>query len=217
MSPPEKYLDEIDSARLFRVRELSEVKRIFSEERADSFGVQSKAAVVLCYAAWEGFYNECVDAYCRFLKDNNIKIVDAGWRHLIGALEADFNSLRDKNFSDKAKKEFVDKLKDRVDGNFKQFDTKCVSARSNLDFSKIRNNYEILGFSAQILEKHRIRMDQELVGWRHGVAHGNAPSLDTLDLADHVDFATNLLNEVSDKFQAAIFNLSHFDNNLQSS
>ena len=208
MYPPEKYLDEIDSARVFRVRELSEVKRIFSQDRSDSFGVQSKAAVVLCYAAWEGFYNECIDTYCRFLKEYQFKLVDAGWRHLIGALEADFNSLRDKNYSDKAKREFVDKLQARVDATFEEFDVKCVSARSNLDFSKIRNNYYILGFDVEGIERHRIRIDQELVGWRHGVAHGNSPALDDLDLADHVEFVAQLLDYLSEKFQNAIMNLS---------
>lgn len=47
-------------------------------------------------------------------------------------------------------------------------------------------------------------MDKELVGWRHGVAHGNAPELTELDVDSHADFAADLLLLVSDTFQEAI-------------
>ena len=90
------YFDEIDAARSLRVRELSELKRMFGSagQSEDPLGVRSKALVVLSYAAWEGFYNECVDAYCDFLATRGIKVADAGWNLLVGVLEVQFESLR---------------------------------------------------------------------------------------------------------------------------
>jgi hypothetical protein len=70
----DRYFDEIDTARIRRARELSEIKRKFSTDRVpDPAGVNSKATVVLAYANWEGFYNECVGAYIRFLRDRGGK------------------------------------------------------------------------------------------------------------------------------------------------
>ena len=58
------FFDEIDSARVRRAKELSEIKRSFGQLAVnDVYGVASKAVVVLTYANWEGFYNECVRAY----------------------------------------------------------------------------------------------------------------------------------------------------------
>jgi hypothetical protein len=62
------FFDEIDSARVRRAKELSEIKRSFDQLAPDDvYGVASKAVVVLAYANWEGFYNECVRAYLEIL------------------------------------------------------------------------------------------------------------------------------------------------------
>jgi len=64
----DKYFDAIDAARVQRVKELSEIKYKFSANSGpDPENIKSKAVVVLAYANWEGFYNECVHAYARFL------------------------------------------------------------------------------------------------------------------------------------------------------
>ncbi len=47
-------------------------------------------------------------------------------------------------------------------------------------------------------------LDKEVVGWRHGVAHGDAPNLGTLDAADHISFVAQVMVLVSDSFQSAM-------------
>ena len=205
MSKLEAYLDEIDLARIRRVKELSEVKRVFvTSSDSDPLGVQSKAVVVLSYASWEGFYNECIYTYRQFLTDQGTKVIDAGWLMLVGALSSDFESLRARNHSGEAKRAFVEKLRDRLECGFQQFDIATVQARSNLDFNKLSSNYALLGFDLRHLQRHRVRLDKEVVGWRHGVAHGNAPNLDKLDVANHVGFVAELLALVADRFQEAM-------------
>lgn len=61
MPVPDDFFDAIDIARVQRAKELSEIKRTFlSMAHADPLAIGSKSVVVLSYAVWEGFYNECV-------------------------------------------------------------------------------------------------------------------------------------------------------------
>jgi hypothetical protein len=58
-------------------------QRTSTDRAADLAGVNSKARVVLTYANWEGFYNDCVRAYVRFLRDRLGKIRDTDRMSLI--------------------------------------------------------------------------------------------------------------------------------------
>ena len=201
----EYYFNEIDSSRARRIRELSEIKRIFRGSVVDDpFDVRSKALVVLSYAVWEGFYNECVDIYCRFLENDGKIIADVSWNMLVGALTAELNSLRDRHHSMAARLEFVDKLKTRVVSGFDAFDESVVMARSNLDFKKLQYNFRILNFEIKSIEMYRNQIDKELVGWRHGVAHGDSPQLPTVEAAQHIALVGNVMALVADAFQEAM-------------
>jgi hypothetical protein len=54
------------------------------------------------------------------------------------------------------------------------------------------------------MQRFRIRLDKEVVGWRHSVAHGDPPDLSALAIADHVEFTANLLIILADRFQYAM-------------
>ncbi len=121
-------------------------------------GVQSKALVVLSYAAWEGFYNECVDAYCDFFQIQGKRVADAGWKMLVGALVREFESLRSRNHSEVAKLDFVDRLRGRLASDFASFDRTAVRARSNLDWAKLAQNFQLLDFDLGPFQPHRNRL-----------------------------------------------------------
>lgn len=199
------YFDEIDAARIRRVKELSEVKRSFERiSEDDAFGVASKAIVVLAYANWEGFYNECVRAYLSFLVERGGKVKDRDWMLLVSAFHADFESMRDRNHSPDARFLFVQNLRSKIDCGFEAINPKTVEARSNLDFSRLSENYGLLNFDLSQMQRMRNRLDKELVGWRHAVAHGDSPDLTELDMQDHVDFTASLLLLIADQFQFAM-------------
>ena len=203
----DRYFDAIDAARVRRVRELSDIKRQFGADRGgDSNSVNSKAAVVLTYANWEGFYNDCVDTYVGFLTERGGKVRETDWMLLVGAFNADFESLRAKNHSVDARHEFVANLKTRMECGFDVFDRATIQARSNLNYERVAQNYFVLNFALSPLQRYRLRLDKELVGWRHSVAHGDLPDLSALDIAAHVDFTAQLLGEIADCFQYAILN-----------
>lgn len=205
MPAPDDFFDAIDSARVRRAKELSEIKRQFvTMASADPLAVGSKSVVVLCYAAWEGFYNDCVRTYLDFLQHSGMKVADASWLLLTGTFSADFQSLRDRHHSHTAKREFVAQLKDRLDGGFEDFDRSVVMARSNLDFGTLSSNFILLALEITPFQVSRLRIDKELVGWRNGVAHGDPPDLREVDVTSHVNFASELLLTVAGSFQQAI-------------
>ncbi len=199
------FFDEIDLARTRRVKELSEIKRTYSQSSfGDVYGIASKSVVILTYANWEGFYNECVRAYLRFLSEKGGKVRDTDWPLLVGAFHSDFESMRGRNHSFESRQNFVERLKSKMDCSFDAVDTTVVEARSNLNFSRLSQNYELLSFDVSAMQSVRIRLDKELVGWRHAVAHGDSPDLNSMDVEDHIDFASLLMTMVADNFQYAM-------------
>ncbi len=201
----DKFFDDIDVARLRRARELSEIKRSFAElTRTDLSDIASKAVVMLTYANWEGFYNECVETYFEFLRQKGGQVRDSDWMLLLSALNTDFESMRDRNHSFESRLKFVSNLNSKIDCGFDLVDAKIVKAQSNLDFSRLTQNYQLLSFDLTVWQRWRNRLDKELVGWRHSVAHGESPNLSSLDVNDHIDFTSNMLILISDQFQYAM-------------
>ncbi|MCR8898272.1 MAE_28990/MAE_18760 family HEPN-like nuclease [Gordonia sp. GONU] len=200
------YFGAIDASRSRRVRELSDTKLLLGTWSgvADPFGVRSKAIVVLCYSHWEGFYNECVDNYCDFLRASDKTVTDVAWEMMVGSLDRHFEVLRSRNHSRAARREFVTSLRTTLTAKFDAFDRKSVKSRSNLDWDKLTENFLILGFDTSSLLRHRNRIQHELVGWRHAVAHGNSPNLEALDVESHIELTGNVMTIVADTFQAAM-------------
>ncbi len=201
----DEYFDEIDASRIRRLKELSALKQAFSVNAGTEHLVpHSRAAVVLAYASWEGFYNDCVQAYVEFLKENGRKIRETEWMLLVGAFSPAFESLRARNHSANARSQFIKEMKTFLECKFDQFDRSTIEARSNLDYEQLAQNFAILNFDLSVVQQFRNRLDKEVVGWRHLVAHGDAPDLTSLDIADHVKFTTNLMIEIADCFQYAM-------------
>lgn len=201
----DSFFDEIDLARVRRAKELSEVKRSFGRMSGnDVYGVASKAVVVLAYASWEGFYNECVRTYMRFLIEKGGKVRDSDWLLLVSALHSDFESVRDRNHSLESRQKFVENLKTKIDCGFDSIDVTIVEARSNLNFDRLSQNYTLLSLDLSTMQRFRNRLDKELVGWRHAVAHGDSPDLTSMDVEAHIDFTSSLLTVIADRFQYAM-------------
>ncbi|ABI57140.1 MAE_28990/MAE_18760 family HEPN-like nuclease [Alkalilimnicola ehrlichii MLHE-1] len=207
MSDVFQFLSDLDSIRLRRAKELSEIKVRMNELGSIAqFGVQSKAVIVLSYSHWEGFYNDCVSLYIDFLREARKKVSDVSWPMLIGLLQSDFQRLRDRNHSQLAAVEFILRFQEVTRGDFLNFDKEVVSSRSNLDFRKLKDNFEVMGFDCSPFLRWRLKIDNELVRWRHSIAHGDDPDLSTIDIREHVTFTQRMLLVLSDCFQNNIMN-----------
>lgn len=200
MADIDRFFDEIDINRSRRVRELAEIKRQFSLMN-DKMGIASKSVVVLSYAHWEGFYNDCVRVYAHFLRERGGRVRDADWMMLTGVMGPELQTLMDRRHSHEARRSFVSSLRGIIDCEYRMFKEDVVLSRSNLNFQTISGNYQILSFDLGDLQPHRLRLDRELVSWRHQVAHGDQPDLSKMDIAQHVELAATLLLLVADHFQ----------------
>ena len=206
------FLAEIDRNRLRRAKELSELKvRIATGAGISRYGVNSKAVIVLSYAHWEGFYNECVNIYINSFKGSSKKVKEVSWSLFIGLLKPELQRLRDRNNSREAESDFTDRLEGLLENGFDAFDANVVSSKSNLDFSKLRHNFRVLGFDPTPFQRWRLQIDKELVGWRHSIAHGYDPDLSSVDLSRHITFTQQMLLLLADIFQHELtsqFNLN---------
>lgn len=199
------FLSEFDSIRLRRAKELSEIKvRMNQIGYVAQFGIQSKAVIVLSYAQWEGFYNDCISIFIDFLKEKGKAVSDVSWSMLIGLLQPELRRLRDRNHSQPAAVEFILRFQQSMMGDFSSFDKEVVASRSNLDFRKLKENFEIMGLDYSPFLRWRLKIDNELVRWRHSIAHGQDPDLSTVDIQEHVAFTQNMLMVLSDCFQLEV-------------
>ncbi|MEW6016985.1 MAG: MAE_28990/MAE_18760 family HEPN-like nuclease [Pseudomonadota bacterium] len=204
MSELSAFFDTIDRSRLQRTLELADLKfRSTTDPRPDRFSIQSKAVVVLSYAHWEGFYNECVDSYVQYLSMRSEKVASVSWNLLVGALSGNFVRLRDRNHTMEARSEFVAALREKLECKFDQFDLNIIKSRSNLNFERLSSNFRTLEFDISPFAPSRLRIDKELVGWRHAVAHGSPPDLSSVDIGNHVEFTLNLMEMIATAFQEA--------------
>jgi hypothetical protein len=127
----ERYFDEIDLARIRRVKELSDIKvRFTTYAGPDPSNISSRAAIVLTYASWEGFYNECAFVYVRFLKELGKRVRETDWMLLLGTFKSEFDALRDKYHSDAARIQFVGNLQLLIECNFEDFDSGVIAANT---------------------------------------------------------------------------------------
>lgn len=204
MASLDAFFEQLDSARLRRLKELSDMKHIFltaQDER--QIHIASKFIVVMSYANWEGFYNECVDHYVSYLSTVGGRVRDFGWMLLVSAFQREFDTLRDRNHNFDARKSFVRNLQDCIDCNVEQIDKSIIMSRSNLNFKRLQENFEILNFCIDSFQAKRNKIDKELVGWRHSVAHGDDPDLSELDVDAHINLTSELILTISDCFQLA--------------
>ena len=198
----DSFFNDIDRKRFERVRELAEMNHRFtSSDMNFSYDINAKAIIVLAYAHWEGFYNECIQTYISLLQEKGCKVKDISWNLLYGLLSNKLTRLKDKNHSPKATCDFISELYHLIDMDFENFDINVISSRSNLKFDVLRQNYQILGFDIDRFQDKRIRIDTELVKWRNSIAHGDFPDLSSAILSDHIHFTQNLLLTLSDQFQ----------------
>lgn len=205
MRPIDSFLDDIDSCRARRARELSDIKLRFGREGDPLFRIiESKALIVLSYSHWEGFFNECVCVYYNYLSSTGQRVRDIAWTLLGGLLISDLQRLRDRNHSHESVLDFVEGLQSRLDEGFSRFDVKYISSRSNLNHARLCAIFRSLSFDVRPYDRYRIRLDKELVGWRHSIAHGNPLALDSVDANSHIELTHGLMSITADLFQCTM-------------
>lgn len=208
MATIDHFFDAVDSDRQRRAKELNGLLALYAAVPAGSLQVSAaRATVVLCYANWEGFFNECVEHFFEFCALKGILASQVSWNLLLGVFAPDFEMVFNRNNSRESQLKFLASMQGRLGSLTTDVNQNIVQARSNLDFAKVVENWSCLGIQPAVLNKHRNRIDKELVGWRHSVAHGDSPDLSKMDASKHVQFTSEVMLIVSDCFQERMLTL----------
>lgn len=197
----DEFVAEIDAGRIWRVKELSNFRALAMLHSGGTYEESiARAAVVIAYSHWEGFWSDCIDAYMRFHTKLGRRPVLVNRNFLIGMLGSGFRSLKDRNFSDEAKREFVSEIFTGLKADFTAVGTEEIRPRSNFDFKRLTYCANYLNLSIDALQKYRNKIDAEVVGWRHSIAHGEAPDIDRTAVREHLQLVETLTGLVQDAF-----------------
>ena len=203
-----QFFDEIDLHRARRIREISTLKVLCSYHSPTVLSnVLKKSFIVGCYGHWEGFYNECVDAFVSAAIKQNLEVKDVSWSLMVGVFESDLRSVKDRNHSRESHVELIESLRTKSGSKFDRFDRTCIKSRSNLNFETIRKNFNLLDVDCSGFERFRLKIDRELVGWRHSIAHGDEIDMSLVDIKTHADLTSELLILVSNLTQQKMLSI----------
>lgn len=191
----------LDAARIWRVRELSDFRALTAMHGASSYNSAiARAAVVIAYSHWEGYWSDCIEAYLAFriLEGRRPFLVNKDL--MLGVLDAEFSSLRDRNFSDVSKRQFLRSVFAAMKADFTAVRPSAFKPRSNMNFERLLYCAETLRLDPAPFQRHRNQIDKEIVGWRHSIAHGDNPSIDMTAVAQHLSLVESLTALTKDAF-----------------
>ena len=168
------------------------------------FELFCRGALVLCYAHWEGAFNECLKEVVGTLKTRDIDLNRA--HPGISALffSRDIDSFLNRRVEEDSIVEhligFHFLSQKRVKGDIAN--ARAASTRSNLNWHRIEIVFSIFGFCWPKLHLKKTFIEHKLSRLRHAIAHGEAPRL-TRDIAlQQLNETSLLLDEISEYFHA---------------
>ncbi|GLS20792.1 hypothetical protein GCM10007874_38090 [Labrys miyagiensis] len=199
------YLKRLDSDRIWRVRELSDLRLQFENSVGErERNVTSRSIVVMCYAHWEGYFANCVHIFLDYLEALNLTYGALPMDFFLGACSPAFNQYRDKVDNSKSRLALIHAINAVNKTPFKGFDRKVLLPRSNLNFERLEFIFSMVGLSLAPFQPYRIKLDKELVAWRHQVAHGQMFTLDIARVISHTKFSEELMFSVREAFEDAL-------------
>jgi hypothetical protein len=200
----EKFSGEIDSDRIWRIKEISDLKTIAHRSKDSSGTSISRATVVICYAHWEGHVKFSALKFFDFVAQRRLTLKNLS-KHFtkiyfmpkIGAKTAN-------NMSVKEKLKFIEEILDPSDIKFSKYDKSIVNTRSNLDFSTFSDICLICDVNAEKFESNRLFIDNILLGRRNKIAHGENIPISPGDIDSLAEMTIGLMREFGNSLQNVI-------------
>lgn len=205
----EEFLKRLSEDRLWRARELSDLRTL--HEHAGCMREQkltSRCVVLLSYAHWEGYCADCVNTFVDYSEAMGFTYDQLPKDLVIGAVSSALDSYRDRADNVRTRLELLNALEGVAASPFSGFDRTVILPRSNLNFERLKFIFSTMDADINPFQKHRIRIDRELVGWRHPVAHGEMFILDHSKVTSHTQFCDELMFLMKDTFESALYVLS---------
>lgn len=202
---------KLNEAIEWRLKEIAQLKSLLPNEADPQFETLCRAAMVLSYAHWEGFFNECVEVVLDAIKEDELDVSQAAPGVVALFLSSEFDSLANKKINDDNLIAFLNAQQLKSDTFVSGADAcaRAASSRSNLDWKRLSAVFGLFGYSWLALNDERIFIQHKLAKLRHEIAHGSAPRLRRLNALEHLDKTEDLLNEVSEYFVSIFEGVLH--------
>ena len=187
-----KFLEQLSTDRLWRARELSDLRVMHRKaESTREKAATSRAIIVLSYAHWEGYCHKSANILVDYLEAKKSLYSALPNDMILGAMSRALDSYRDSADNLDSRRKLVNSFHTVLVSHFEKFDRRVILPRSNLNFQRLRFILEVIGADVQPFQEHRLKIDRELVAWRHLVAHGDMFTLGNTDAALIPNFVKN--------------------------
>jgi hypothetical protein len=177
----------------WRVREISDLKQVIRLSGASYGSVARKAALALVYAHWEGHVLFVASAYLSYIAMRKLK-----FSTLIPSLQA----VRLTGHIDQWQKQrdtiglrlnIIETIKAMERDQFKKVPADAVSTGGNLNFDRFSDICKVMMIDATKIVLDREFLDNEIVGARNRIAHGDYIVVTDERLLKASDFVLNLM------------------------
>lgn len=200
------FLKQLSDDRLWRARELSDLRLMHSKaESAREKVAASRAIVVLSYAHWEGYCASSAGTLIDYLEAKKTRYSLLPLDMMLGAMSGALDSYRNTADNLDSRRRLLKFFQEVHGSHIEKFDRRVILPRSNLNFQRLRFIHEVIGADIQPFQKHRLKIDKELVAWRHLVAHGEMFTLENSLAADHTKFCEELMFLIKDTFESFLY------------
>lgn len=200
---PELLGEFLGSDRVWRIRELSDLKSAI--RRSDRIGrrVLLRALVTIAYAHWEGYVRSAAKGYLEFVATRNLRYEALHPQflrnHFIPRLATLYGAK--KNFGDSCK--IVDEILAGASLQFGKVDESIVSTRSNLSTAVMRDICLVCGVDSTPYDSLASFIDKILLDRRNAIAHGENAFIDDGQIDEIVETTVTLMRSFGDQLENA--------------
>lgn len=206
---PELLGAVLNSDRVWRIRELSDLKAAI--RRSDDIGrrVLLRALVTIAYAHWEGYVRLAAKNYLEFVATQTLRYAELHPQflknHFIPRLASLYGSK--KNIGDSCK--IVEEICSGSTLQFAKVDEAIVSTRSNLNCSVMSDICMVCGVDPSPYSSQSTFIDKLLLDRRNAIAHGENSFIDDGQIDEIVDTTVILMRSFGDQLENAAVTASY--------
>lgn len=186
----------------WRVREISDLKQIIRLSGDSYSPVARKAALTLVYAHWEGHVHFVANAYLTYIARRRLQIsalAPAFQAVYLGAYISEWQNQRD---SIGLRLKIVETIRETERGKFKKIPKGAVNTGGNLNFTRFSDICQILTLDPKRIIQDEEFLDNELVGARNRIAHGD----EIVVSAERLDKVSTFVLEIMRLFRTDVEN-----------
>ncbi|WP_161884440.1 MAE_28990/MAE_18760 family HEPN-like nuclease [Deinococcus alpinitundrae] len=173
----EEFSNRLDQEIVWRLREISEIKLMAQQQGGLAQKAIIRAGLALVYAHWEGFIKTTSEMYLMYIESRGLNFSELKDNFMIFGVKKHINTITE-SFS--AAKN-ISVIKSILDTNLKAAKFSISSAirtESNLKSSIFENISISLGISSDPYRQNYNFIDEDLLGNRNRIAHGEYTAID---------------------------------------